>query len=76
MKPIIKKIVAFAAIIPISVGIGLAAIDSNPNEVRATSTLSYSYNFLDGGSSSNSAYAGVNLATNVSYASFSLRRNK
>ena len=69
MKPIIKKIVAFAAIIPISVGIGLTVIDSNPNEVRATSTLSYSYNFLDGGSSSNSAYAGVNLATNVSYAS-------
>ena len=28
----------------------------------------YSYNFLDGGSSNNSAYANTNLSTNVSYA--------
>ncbi len=30
--------------------------------------LLYSYNFLDGGSSNNSAYANTNLSTNVSYA--------
>jgi len=37
-------------------------------EAEAASTLLKSYNFLDGGSSSNSAYTGTNLATNVSYA--------
>lgn len=68
MKPIFKKLWASAAILPLAIGIGL--VSSNiVNEARGASTLLNSYNFLDGGSSSNSAYAGVNLATDVSYAS-------
>jgi hypothetical protein len=69
MKSIIKKIVAFSAIIPIAVGIGLTAINGDVSqEARGASTLLNSFDFLNGGSSSNSAYAGTNLATNVSYA--------
>jgi len=37
-------------------------------EEGSSPTLLYSYNFLDGGSSSNSAYANTNLSTNVSFA--------
>ena len=37
--------------------------------VTVAEELLYSYNFLDGGDSSNSAYANTNLTTNVSYAS-------
>lgn len=36
---------------------------------EVVASLLYSYNFIDGGSSSNFAYANTNLSTNVSYAS-------
>lgn len=38
MKPIIKKIVAFAAIIPISIGIGLTAINSDVSQEAQAAT--------------------------------------
>ena len=48
-------------------GVGLTA-SKIADEVQAASQLLNSYNFLDGGSSSNSAYASTDLDTNVSYA--------
>ncbi|MDD2209623.1 MAG: hypothetical protein PHW23_03965, partial [Bacilli bacterium] len=39
MKPIIKKIVAFAAIIPISIGIGLTAINSDVSQEAQAATI-------------------------------------
>ena len=56
MKSIIKKIVAFSAIIPIAVGIGLTAINGDVSqEARGASTLLNSFNFLNGGSNDNNA---------------------
>lgn len=51
-----------------ALGIGLTASQISAQEVGAASALHMSYNFLDGGSSSNSAYASTNLDTDVSYA--------
>lgn len=48
---------------------GIIQNHNNILETNAASTLHKSFNFLDGGSSANSAYASVNLDTNVSYAS-------
>ena len=42
---------------------------SNFVKAEGTTSLHKSYFFSDGGSSSNSAYASVNIATNISYAS-------
>jgi len=53
----------------LTLGAGLTAGKFfDAREVDAASTLLKSYNFLDGGSSSNGAYAGTNIATNVGYA--------
>ena len=51
--------------------LALATQNVQPELIQAggASSLHKSYYFSDGGSSNNSAYTGVNLATNVSYAS-------
>lgn len=46
-----------------------SVITSNTTVFAVWETLLYSYNFSDGGSSSNSNYANTNLTTNVNYAS-------
>lgn len=65
-----KKIAlaAVGATMAIGIGAGLS-LNQNFNKSEAAAQLLNSFYFNDGGSSSNSAYAGTNLATNVSYAS-------
>lgn len=70
MKKIIKKLFTPFAVFAMAIGIGVSL--SAPKEVsrtKAAPVLYNSFNFKDGGDSSNSAYASTNIETNVSYAS-------
>jgi len=59
------------AFLLVSITLALSSQNFQPEQILAggASSLHKSFNFTDGGSSNNSAYASVNLATNVSYAS-------
>lgn len=64
------KKIAFAAVgatMAIGIGAGLS-LNQAFNKSEAATQLLNSYNFLDGGSSGNSAYASVDIPTDVSYA--------
>jgi hypothetical protein len=70
MKKIIKKLFTPFAVFAMAIGIGVSL--SAPKEVsrtKAAPVLYNSFNFKDGGDSSNSNYASTNIATKVSYAS-------
>jgi hypothetical protein len=70
MKKIIKKLFTPFAVFAMALGIGVSL--SAPKEVsrtKAAPVLYNSFNFKDGGDSSNSNYASTNIATKVSYAS-------
>ena len=64
-----KKIAIAAVGVTMAIGIGAGlSLNQTFNKSEAATQLLNSYNFLDGGSSGNSAYASVDIATNVSYA--------
>lgn len=68
MKKIMKRLLTPFAIFALALGLGVTLHNKEVVGTRAAETLLNSFNFLDGGDSSNSAYAKVNLVTNVSYA--------
>lgn len=67
-KSLWTKLITIGLGATMALGVGLTASKIADNEVQAASQLLNSYNFLDGGSSSNNAYASTDLTTNVSYA--------
>ncbi len=70
MNKLVKKLFAPLMLFALALGVGLSL--TNQKEVvptEAAAILYNSFNFLDGGSSSNNAYASTDIKTNVSYAS-------
>ncbi|MGI6714321.1 MAG: lamin tail domain-containing protein [Bacilli bacterium] len=55
------------AISAVSAGFVLEEVHNQKIKTIAVATLAYSFNFLDGGSSNNSAYANTGITTHVSY---------
>jgi hypothetical protein len=68
MKKIIRKLFAPIALLSLALGVSLMH-EKEVVGTKAAVVLYNSFNFLDGGTSNNSAYASTDIDTNVSYAS-------
>ena len=64
-----KKIAFVSAGVMMAIGLGSGLVtNKTPERASAAAQLLNSFNFLDGGSSGNSAYGSTDIETNVSYA--------